>query len=385
MKRILLFATLFIGALATGCEDKPVNNDPVKVAVTEVKIDKESTTLVEGESETLTVTVSPDEATDKTVAWVSDTPTVADVDADGKVTAKLAGEATIKATAKDGSGRFDECVVTVTAAEVIAESVTMNIPELTLTEGEEETLVATVLPAATTDKSVSWVSDTPAVAEVDTNGKVTAKTVVTATITVTTNDGSEKTDVCLVTVEAYTPAAPANAMTDKVWIIGNQYWSDAINLSACNKTDYNGGTSKEPLADCRCNSVETLPYLYSWPYVDQNAATLCPDGWRVPTMDDFVALDLALGGDGTDNQYTDSEMAGNYLNVWGGQLGGYAGPGYLDGQDLMAYYWSTSVRVLGASTFGYCLNFSVANHYNDPMKFSDRANGFPVRCVQDKE
>lgn len=90
------------------------------VAVTGVSLNKNSTTLTVGGTETLTATVSPDGATDKTVTWSSDNTSVATVDANGKVTAASAGTANITATATNGTDDTSDdkqatCTVTVTA------------------------------------------------------------------------------------------------------------------------------------------------------------------------------------------------------------------------------------------------------------------------------
>jgi len=94
------------------------------------------------------------------------------------------------------------------------ESVSLNKSETTLTEGDTETLVATVLPATAADKSVTWTSSDETVATVDQTGKVTAVKEGTATITVTTTDGG-KTATCAVTVEA-APEATKYVLTDKL-------------------------------------------------------------------------------------------------------------------------------------------------------------------------
>ena len=83
------------------------------VPVEAITLDKDSLTLTAGTSETLTASVSPEDATDKTVTWTSDNDAVATV-ADGVVTAVAAGTATI--TAKAGE-KTATCVVTVSAAE----------------------------------------------------------------------------------------------------------------------------------------------------------------------------------------------------------------------------------------------------------------------------
>ena len=86
-------------------------------------------------------------------------------------------------------------------SEIISiEEVSINKTSLSLTAGETETLVATVLPSDATDKSVIWSSSNSSVASVD-NGVVTAISPGTAFITVTTVAGN-KTVTCSVTVTA---------------------------------------------------------------------------------------------------------------------------------------------------------------------------------------
>ena len=84
------------------------------IPVIGVKLDKTSLTLQETGSDTLAVTVEPDNATNKNVNWESSDTSIATVDASGKVTAISAGSATITATAVDGSEVSASCFVTVT-------------------------------------------------------------------------------------------------------------------------------------------------------------------------------------------------------------------------------------------------------------------------------
>ena len=83
------------------------------VLVESVTLGKTELELIIGQADvTLTATVKPDDATDKTVTWTSSNPAVATVDETGKVHAVAAGEATITATAGDKTAT---CKVTVTA------------------------------------------------------------------------------------------------------------------------------------------------------------------------------------------------------------------------------------------------------------------------------
>lgn len=98
--------------------EKNENSDDVPetstVKVTGIIINKKSIILESGQTETLLVTISPTEATNKEVKWLSDKPTVANVDATGKITALATGTATITVTTKDG-GYTATCEVIVTA------------------------------------------------------------------------------------------------------------------------------------------------------------------------------------------------------------------------------------------------------------------------------
>ena len=94
--------------------------NPTTVNVTGITLSQtEAAMTVGGETLTLTATVAPDDATDKTVTWTSSDPTVATV-ANGVVTAVAAGTATITATATNGTDDTTDdktatCDVTVTA------------------------------------------------------------------------------------------------------------------------------------------------------------------------------------------------------------------------------------------------------------------------------
>ena len=87
----------------------------------------------------------------------------------------------------------------VSAPGIEVESVTLDQNTLTLPVGKSETLTATVLPEAATNKAVMWTSADRSIAAVDENGKVTAVKAGKTTITVTTVDGSHKAH-CDVTV-----------------------------------------------------------------------------------------------------------------------------------------------------------------------------------------
>ena len=172
--------------------------------VTSVTLDQTSASLKVGETVSLTATVKPDDATDKSATWSSSNTSVATVSSTGVVTAKSAGSAIITVTTKDGS-KTATCSVTVKAKTVSVTGVSLDYTSLTMTEGETQTLTATISPSNATDKSVTWSSSNTSVATVSSAGVVTAKAAGTVTITVKTNDGN-KTATCIVTVQEEKPS-----------------------------------------------------------------------------------------------------------------------------------------------------------------------------------
>ena len=87
---------------------------PEIIPVSQITLNKAETSISVGNSETLTATVTPENATIKALTWASSDEDVATVAPDGTVTAVKAGAATITATAADGSGKSAVCKVTVT-------------------------------------------------------------------------------------------------------------------------------------------------------------------------------------------------------------------------------------------------------------------------------
>lgn len=175
----------------------------VPTPVTSVTLDKTSVTLKAGETVSLTATVKPDDATNKTVTWNSSNESVATVDQTGNVTAKSIGNATINATANDGSGKYASCSVTVIKPVT---SISLNKTNLILYRGASDvtgTLTASVIPSDASNMAVTWSSSISSVASVSSSGVVTGKSKGTTTITVTANDGYGASATCEVEVKQW--------------------------------------------------------------------------------------------------------------------------------------------------------------------------------------
>ena len=168
----------------------------VQISPTKVKLSKTSVSLNKGKTTTIKATVTPSNATNKKVTWTTSNKKVATV-SNGKITAKGVGTATI--TVKTANGKKATCKVTVKSSKTVNPTkVKLSKTSVTLGKGKSTTLKATVSPSNATNKKVTWTTSNKKVATVS-NGKITAKGVGTATITVKTANGKKAT--CKVTVK----------------------------------------------------------------------------------------------------------------------------------------------------------------------------------------
>ena len=169
------------------------------IYVNSINVTPSYTTLRLGASFFPNVTIFPSDATDKSVGWSSDDPNIASVNPDsGLVYANTIGTTTIYATACDGSGVRGNCTVRV--IPIYVQDIEVFPETLTLAIGDRECLDADIYPSNATNPNVSWTSSNSAIAEVDSNGCVTAKAVGTAYIHANAADGNGAHGCCEVSV-----------------------------------------------------------------------------------------------------------------------------------------------------------------------------------------
>ena len=185
----------------------------VVINPTSVKLNRTSVSLVKGKNVTLKATVNPSNASNKKVTWTSSNKKVATV-SNGKVTAKNYGTAVI--TAKTSNGKKATCKVTVKNPKTVnPTSVKLSKTSVTLGKGKTTTLKAKVNPGSATNKKVTWTTSNKKVATVS-NGKITAKGVGTATITVKTANGKKAT--CKVTVKSSKTVNPTKVKLSRTTV-----------------------------------------------------------------------------------------------------------------------------------------------------------------------
>jgi hypothetical protein len=188
----------------------------------------------------------------------------------------------------------------------------------------------------------------------------------TTVVTVTADTLSKTVNVTQDALSLYqyeATDAPANAVSDTVWVFGNQTWSDAIHILECNKS-----TFEESFTNPQCRSYTyegNTYYYYNWPYVNTYANELCPSPWHVPTRTDFDKLE----------NITHTNMV-RLQHLWG--FGGLALRISLLNTADDAFYWSfTELTAEIAYAFHYPTGGGIPVEYNH-----FKLLGYQVRCVK---
>ena len=336
-------------------------------------------------------TVSPSDASDKSVSWKSSDDSVAKVAQNGKVTAKGNGSAIITVTTNDQS-KTATCEITV--AQWIT-SITLDKSALVLTEGASGTVsVASITPENANDKSVTWESDNTLVAKVDKNGKVTAVANGTTTIKATANDGSGKSSSC--SVEVY-------KIPDAVDLGLSVKWG-SFNFGASSPEEYGlyyawGEIESKTVYSWYtykwCNgSINTLTkynYSFSYGFVDSKTVLDADDdvahvklggSWRIPTDAEWTELLnncewIWTAMNGVNGRLVTSTKNGASIFLPA------AGKRYdtsLGSVGSRGYYWSSSLYG-GGTTSGANGAYFSSDKVNGGS--SGRADGLSVRPVSD--
>lgn len=183
------YATITAVAL-DGSEAEATCEIRVVTEVTGMTMNYTSLTLIQGNTFQLKAEIRPENATYSTPSWKSDNEEIALVDEDGIVTAISPGTAWVTAEARDSSGKYCKCYVTV-IAPIPATGVTTMVDEVVMAPGEKKTIVAKATPANTTD-SMLWTSTDESIARVNaTTGEITAVSPGNTTIIVMMDSGKK--------------------------------------------------------------------------------------------------------------------------------------------------------------------------------------------------
>jgi len=372
-KQLLLCLVACSTVLFFSACSKSTKDDPTTTVITGISLDKTTLSLAVSGTYTLTATISPSTATDKTVTWTSSDVTKATV-SNGLVTAVGAGTVTI--TAQVGS-QTATCVVTISTVPIAVTGISLDKTALALTVGGTSTLTATVSPSTATDKTVVWTSSDVTKATVS-NGLVTAVAVGTATITA---KSGTQTTTCVVTITGIgvlingvrwatcNVAAPGTFATNSEDAGMLYKWNSKVGLPATGTISgwisaWNGGYTNPSSSD-------------TWISVNDPS----PAGYRVPTRDEIQTLVDANKVTGTwtsqnsvyGKKFTDKNT-GNSIFLPASGIRSYT-DGSLGYIGTYGDYWSSTADDIYNA---YYLFSSSSDAY---WNYQYRANALPIRPV----
>ena len=169
----------------------------VKEYVSTITLSENNKFMNVGATGKLIATVGTDTATNKNIVWSSSDNSICSVDQEGNLSAESVGNAVITATAADGSGVTDSCIIRVvnpvTGIEVVPDSLRLFV-------GDSQKLGVNVYPDNATIKDVVWKSANESIAVVDEDGEVFAISSGKVKITATSQDGNNIKGICWVYV-----------------------------------------------------------------------------------------------------------------------------------------------------------------------------------------
>ena len=347
MKKLLSLIAVTGLLFACSPENNPGGNDDKggnkEVAATAIKLNKNELTVEKGSNETLTVTFTPSNVTNKTLTWVSSNESVVKV-TDGIVVAVDAGSTEI--IVKQGD-LTDKCTVTVV---ISATSITLEPAEVELAPGETASLTATVLPNDSTDE-VEWSSSDEAIATVK-DGVVGAVAEGTATITAT---AGAQTASCTITVKSKMKAidlgltvkwAECNLGAEKPEDYGDYFaWGETETKSDYSWSTYKFGTSSSgPFSKYNTdNTYGTVDNKTVLDPEDDVAHVILGGSWRMPTTaeQDDLRTKCTWTWDDVKKGYTVTGPNGNsiFLPAAGGRYDDTLGE-----VGSSSFYWSSSLN-----------------------------------------
>lgn len=430
MKLALKLSLLACAAVFASCTKKGGQEN---VEVEQVILDKENIEIAVGGTMVLSYEILPENATDKTVEWLSDDASVVTV-VDGTITA--VGEGTAKVTVRSVSAQVSDALdVTVIAQTVGVTGISLNKETLTLKIGDSERLVCTVSPEDATNTNVSWSSSDEAVAVVDAEGTVTALQPGECNINVVSEDGGHKA-TCAVSVEA---ASSSDDYIDEYGVnhgkgieVGGVVWAPVNcgwhkddfqygKLYQWGRKDGQGYQDDEDtelkdgiLPDIKSGQPASLDAAepnvfytgwdtdiaphFTWGSVDGTTKTKydpCPEGWRVPTYEEFLSLVYIEEGEIVTKNVKIEEFNGQKGAWFSGQIpineagdnkvflpcSGYR---YVDtyalGRLTRGRYWTTTPSDEVSYTC-IALYFFDGQAYYDSDEF--KGDGYSIRCVKE--
>lgn len=200
-----------------------------EIKVTAITINGDNT--LSGTGKQLTVSVLPDNASNKEVIWSVSDQSIAGITETGLLTGIKNGTVKVTATAKDGSGIKGEKTYTVSGISVPTVLIqNISISAATITNGQPLQLTTQITPANATNKTLNWTVSSQAIATVSSEGLLTPRLNGTVTVTATATDGSGKSSQVQINISGVTTVYQTTIRSESIllWQRNNGGWGKAV-------------------------------------------------------------------------------------------------------------------------------------------------------------
>jgi len=168
--------------------------------ITSLELNTTSVSMINGGTYQIEATITPSNATNKTLRYTSNNTSVATVSSSGLITGIAGGETTVTVTTTDGSN-ISKSIDVIVRQQI--SNVELDINSASIDVGESVIVNATITPSNAYIKTLKWESSNDSVATVN-NGIITGIAPGVAVITATTQDGTAIENKINVTVKGYT-------------------------------------------------------------------------------------------------------------------------------------------------------------------------------------
>ena len=186
------------------------------------------------ETGTLTAVVETSTATNRGIVWSSSDDAICSVDKDGNLSGSRVGNAVITATAADGSGVYDTCIVHVVNPVT---KITVEPDTVRMLVGDSYIVRAVVEPDNATIKDVDWSSSNESIAIVDEAGEIFALSTGKCKITATSKDGNNVKGSCWVYVTPVVNISSLKINSSEIYMLSGKSRQLAVRVRPANNTD----------------------------------------------------------------------------------------------------------------------------------------------------
>jgi polygalacturonase/uncharacterized protein YjdB len=299
------------------------------VKAKKITLNKTICTLKKGAKVTLRATITPKNATQKTIQWKTSSSKIATVTQKGVVRAKNKGKCTITAVVK-GTKKKATCKIIVGTP---ISKITPKNKAVALTVAQKHTLKVTIAPSGATTKKLTYISSNPTIATVSEKGVITAKKVGKTVIAITATDGTGKKATVTVTVKNPVVVSKVSMNSEIVTVkvgatttlVPTVLPSNAANKKVTYSSD------KTSVAKVDANGVVTG--------VAAGRANITITSVAVPSVKTTVGIRVQYKTKDTQTYTEESENSGEWF--------GKAAPGdyYVDADQVIETYIDKTVKI----------------------------------------